>query len=245
MPRLVEVGLALRALFFVGTRHTCPCCGWRVRAFTHGGTSWRIRHLGYCPRCNSKARHRRDWLFLEQKTNLFSDKLSLLCVSPNYCLSRRFKSIPNLRYFGVSDRCRPNICLKMNLAATPIRSATFDAAVCIHVLEHIDNDRRAMGELFRVLKPGGWALITVPIRLEQRTFEDPRITMPEERERAFGERVHVRLYGYDLTDRLREAGFQVHLDLGTGIDEQTREKYGLRNDENVFYCTKPDILNFQ
>lgn len=242
MPRLLEVGLALRALFFIGTRHVCPCCGWRLRAFTHGGTSCRIRDLGYCPRCNSKARHRRDWLFLEQKTNLFSDELRLLCVSPNYCLSRRFKSMPNLKFFGVSDRWRPNICLRMNLAATPIRSATFDAVICIHVLEHIDEDRSAMRELFRVLKPGGWAMITVPIRLEQRTFEDPEIMAPEERERAFGEKVHVRLYGCDLVDRLKEAGFQVHLDLGTGVDEKTRDRHGLRSDEHVFYCVKPDTM---
>lgn len=153
--------------------------------------------------------------------------------------------MPNLRYFGMCERRRPNICVRMNLTATPIRSGTFDAIICIHVLEHIEDDRSAMKELFRVLKPGGWAMITVPIRLEQRTFEDPRITRPEERERAFGETVHVRIYGYDLADRLNEAGFQTHLDLGAAIDEQTREKYGLRNDENVFYCTKPDIIESQ
>ncbi len=234
----IEVFLAVRALLFVGTRYTCPCCGWRLRAFTHGGTSFKVRHLGYCPRCNSKARHRRIWLFLEQKTNLFLDRLRLFDVSPNYSLSRRFITFPNLEYVGVDCNKRLNTCIKMDLTATPIRSKTFDAILCFHVLEHIKEDRKAIRELFRVLKPGGWAAISAPIRFDQKTFEDPAITTPKERERAFGETVHVRIYGYDMIERLEECGFQVQLDLGKDVEQQTREKYGLRDDENIFYCTK-------
>ncbi|MBN1449874.1 MAG: hypothetical protein JW963_02580, partial [Anaerolineales bacterium] len=74
-PQLIEALLAVRSLLFIGNRFTCPCCEWKLRAFTFGGASLKVRHLGYCPRCNSKARHRRDWLYLEQKTNLFVDHL--------------------------------------------------------------------------------------------------------------------------------------------------------------------------
>lgn len=238
LRRLIDVLLALRALLFVGTRFTCPCCGWRLRAFTYGGTSFKVRHLGYCPRCNSKARHRRNWLYLEQKTNLFTDHLHLFHVSPKYSLSRRFVTMPNLDYVGVDRNNRPNTSIKLDLSVTPIRSDTFDAIICIHVLEHIQEDRKAIRELFRVLKPGGWAIISVPIRLDQKTIEDPTITTPEERERAFGEKQHFRFYGYDLIERLEECGFQVQLDLGKDVEQQTREKYGLRDDENIFYCTK-------
>jgi SAM-dependent methyltransferase len=126
----------------------------------------------------------------------------------------------------------------MDLTATPIRSDTFDAIICIHVLEHIKEDRNAMQELFRVLKPGGWALVSVPIRLDQETFEDPTIVTPEDRERAFGEAEHVRIYGQDLSERLEACGFHVRLDLAVDVPEQTRHKYGLRQDENIFYCTK-------
>jgi predicted SAM-dependent methyltransferase len=127
----------------------------------------------------------------------------------------------------------------MDLVKIPIRVESFDAIICVHVLEHIQEDRQAIRELFRVLQPGGWAVITVPIRLDQKTFEDPRITTPEERERAFGEAQHVRFYGYDLLERLEAVGFQVHLDLGQDVEQQTKEKYGLLDDENIFYCTKP------
>ncbi len=240
MPNwLLEVFLSLRALLFVGTKYTCPCCGWRLRAFTNGGTSFKVRALSYCPRCDSKARHRRDWLYLREETNLFSDRLRLFHVAPNYGLSRRFARMPNLDYVGVDIRPGRNIRLGMDLVAPPLLSGTFDAAICIHVLEHIRKDRQAMQEIYRLLKPGGWALISVPIRLNQETFEDPSVTSGKERKRLFGETGHVRYYGHDLAERLEECGFQVHLDLGKEVEQSTREKYGLRDDENIFFCTKP------
>jgi len=234
----MEAFLTLRGLFFVGRRYTCPCCGWRLRAFTHGGVSFRIRPLGYCPRCHAKARHRRVWLFLEQRTNLFADSLRLLHVSPEYCFSRRLKKVSNLNYVGVDISDCPNIAIKMDLMAAPLLSESFDAIICIHILEHIEDDRRALSELHRVLKPGGWAVISVPVRMDQKTHEDSRIFSEEERERLFGETSHVRIYGHDFVDRLAQCGFQVELDLGKNVDQKTRESYGLRDDENIFYCTK-------
>ncbi len=234
----IEAFLALRALLFIGNRYTCPCCGWKLRAFTHGGTSLRIRPLGYCPRCNSKARHRRWWLFLQQTTNLFTDHLWLFHAAPNYCLSRRFSALPNIEYVGVDCNHHRNIGIKMALPMTSIRSEAFDAIICMHVLEHIPEDRKAIRELYRILKPGGWAGISVPIRLDQITYEDPTITSPRERERAFGETVHVRYYGYDLVDRLEAVGFRVRMYPGTEVDLLSRKQYGLRDDENIFYCTK-------
>jgi SAM-dependent methyltransferase len=234
----IETLLALRALLFLGNNYTCPCCGWRLRAFTHGGSSLRIRPLGYCPRCNSKARHRRWWLFLEQETNLFRDQLRLFHVSPNYCLSRRFSALPNIDYVGVDHNNHRNICIKMNLPATPLPPESFDAIICMHVLEHIPEDRQAIRELYRILKPGGWAGISMPVRLDQKTYEDPTITSPEERERAFGETVHVRYYGYDVVDRLEEVGFQVRMYPGKDVDRASRQRYGLRDDENIFFCRK-------
>ncbi len=238
VDQALEAFLALRAVFFVGNRYVCPCCGWRLRAFTHGGTSLRVRALGYCPRCNSKARHRRWWLFLQERTNLFTEQVRLFQAAPNYCLSRRFRSLPNIDYVAGDHNQHRNIAIKMLLPDTPLASGSFDAALCIHVLEHIQEDRKAIGELFRLLRPGGWAGISAPIRLDQVTYEDPTITSPQERERLFGETVHVRYYGYDLADRLQEAGFQVKMHPGKDVDAPTREKYGLRDDENIFHCSK-------
>ncbi len=237
--RVLDGLLAVRALLFVGRRFTCPCCGWRLRAFTHGGSSLRVRRCGYCPRCNSKARHRRDWLYLLEQTDLSTANLRLLHISPKYSLARRLTRMPNLDYLAGDLSQRAHISLRFDVASLPVSSETFDAVICIHVLEHVDQDRRAMSEIFRVLRPGGWALITAPVRLDQPTHEDPSITEPEERRRAFGETDHVRFYGYDLVDRLEESGFTVRLDRAEGLDEDTKSTYGLLDDENVFFCQKP------
>jgi predicted SAM-dependent methyltransferase len=240
---LLEVLMAFRAVLFIGRKYICPCCGWHLRAFTWGGTSLRIRPLGYCPHCNSKARQRRLWLFLEENSSLSVDHLRLLHIAPNHCFSRRFMRMSNLEYVQGEYRDRPYENLrhqspKMDLTALPFNSNSFDAIICQHVLEHIQPDREVMKELFRVLRPGGWATISSPIRWDQKTFEDPTIIDPKERQRAFGERIHVRIYGHDLKDRLEEAGFNVQVDFGKDIERITREKYGLRDDEDLFYCTK-------
>ena len=234
----IETALACRALLFVGRKHTCPCCGWKLRAFTHGGVSMKTRPNGYCPRCNSKARHRRDWLYLQEKTNLFSDNIRLLHVSPKYALSRRLTKMPSIDFVGVDLEGRPHAPYKVDISEIPFAAEFFDAIICIHVLEHVENDRQAIGELYRVLKPGGWAMISVPIDFDNATYEDPSIVSPEERKKHFGEEQHYRLYGNDFVDRLQACGFEVQLDRGAELSQDLKQKYGLLDDENVFYCTK-------
>ena len=235
----VEWLLAIRAIPFVGNAYICPCCGWRLRAFTTGGLSLRRRHHGYCPRCNSKARHRRVWLYLRERTNLFDDQMRLFEVSPKYSFSRRFVRMPNIEYVTGDISTRPNVALKMDLTAVPLRSCSFDAVICQHVLEHIEDDRSAIAEIYRILRPGGWALISVPLRLDQPTYEDASIVTPADRKAAFGEISHVRFYGYDLRERLADAGFVVSLDHASDLDEGKKRRHGLLNDENIFLCRKP------
>lgn len=235
---VTEILLASRALLFAGRRYTCPCCGWRLRAFTAGGTSLRRRHLSYCPRCNSKARHRRIWLFLQERTNLFDGELRLFEVSPKFSFARRFVRMRGLDYLGADLVARPHVGLRMDLTSTPIRSETFDALICVHVLEEIADDASAISELYRILRPGGWALVSVPTDMERPTYEDPTITDPKERKRVFGEKAHVRIYGYDLVDRLEAAGFEVEVDLAKDLDRSVRDRYGLRDDENIFFCRR-------
>jgi SAM-dependent methyltransferase len=235
----LEMLLLLRTLPFVGNRYVCPCCEFRLRAFTAGGASLRSRPSGYCPRCSSKARHRRIWVFLAEKTNLFTVPMRLLEVSPHYSFSRRWIRMRNLRFLGAGLSSGPHIGLRMDLIATPLGSETFDAILCVHVLEEIPDDRAAMQELFRLVKPGGWVLVSVPTRMDQETYEDHSISTPKGRRRAFGEEAHVRIYGHDLTQRLEQCGFRVEVDLAADVDSASKERYGLRNDENIFLCTKP------
>ena len=106
------------------------------------------------------------------QTNLFSNQLKLLHISPKFCLSRQFKKRQNLYYVGADIQDQKNISMKFDLTATPIKANIFDSVICIHVLEHIRDDNKAIQEIYRLLKPGGWAVISVPIRLDKKTFED-------------------------------------------------------------------------
>ena len=115
---------------------------------------------------------------------------------------------------------------------------SFDVILCSHVLEHIPDDRKALSEFFRVLKPGGWAILQVPIMADT-TFEDFSVTDPKEREKLFGQHGHVRSYGLDYGDRLTEAGFSVTVDgFVRDLGEAEIQRQGLTSHENVYLCAK-------
>jgi SAM-dependent methyltransferase len=128
----------------------------------------------------------------------------------------------------------------MDITKIPCKDNAFDVVLCNHVLEHVVDDQKAMRELFRVLVPGGWAIVQSPIDSQRaKTFEDPTILSAHDRERAFGQHNHVRMYGRDYKDRLEKAGFTVNVDsYAIDLDTETVRKYGLP-DEEIYFCTKP------
>jgi predicted SAM-dependent methyltransferase len=136
-----------------------------------------------------------------------------------------------------------NVDLNIDLTQIPFPNSTFSAIICNHVLEHIPNDRAAMAELFRVLKPDGWAMLQVPISFHlAATYEDFSITDPMDRERAFGQNDHVRIYAMDYVDRLKQAGFAVNLfewRRNNGDYGGENNKFGLIDREIVFFASRP------
>lgn len=235
----MEIFLAIRGMLFSGNRHECPVCGSRFRAFTRGGGSLRARELGYCPRCNAKARHRRVWLHCQLETELFDSPHRLLHVSPKYCLSRRLAPMEGIDYSAIDLDPGNHLASLGDLTSLDYPDGHFDAVLCVHVLEHIPDDRAAIGEMWRVLRHGGWAVVNVPVDLESTTYEDSAIVAPDDRRRAFGEADHVRVYGADISDRLADAGFEVSIFPADLIDGDLAERYGLTTDEHVFHCVKP------
>jgi predicted SAM-dependent methyltransferase len=162
----------------------------------------------------------------------------MLHVAPEKCLAERFREILGDNYI-TADKSRPAM-VKMDVTNIQYSDQSFDAIYCSHVLEHVQNDRKAMREFYRVLKENGWAILLVPITADK-TFEDPSIVDPEERLKAFGQRDHVRRYGPDYVDRLREAGFNVEVTVVQDLfNENEAALMGLTTPASgeIFYCTK-------
>ena len=227
-------------MFYIGNQVECPFCGGHFREFLPTGVIPRAN--ARCLSCRSLERHRLAWLYLRDRTNLLSDNLRLLHFAPEKCLQRAFRSIPNVEYFSV-DLDSALAMLTMDITSIPCQENSFDAIFCSHVLEHIIDDGRAMSELFRVLRPGGWAILQVPIDLSRgETFEDRHIVSPEEREHVFGQWNHVRVYGRDYTDRLEKSGFAVRVDgYVKELGDDLVRKYGLDRTEEIYFCTKPKL----
>ena len=130
-------------------------------------------------------------------------------MAPEPGLSRIIKRHSNIDYL-TADISSDDVMVKMDIAEINYPDKAFDTIICNHVLEHIIDDRKAMRELYRVLKPGGWGILQVPISLSiDKTYEDFSVTAPSEREQVFGQSDHVRIYAIDYLDRLEEFGVEV------------------------------------
>jgi SAM-dependent methyltransferase len=191
-----------------GTTVWCPVCD---SSFSRFKDDWN-RPDALCWRCGSHERHRAQWLLLSQRPELFDSVENLLHFAPEYCLRLRLQQAAAERDFAyvTADLDPAGVDLCLDLADLAVEDGTFDAIVCSHVLEHVDDDAQAMRELARVTKPDGWCLVMVPLDLSRETtYEDPAITRPEARLAAFWQHDHVRLYGRDVAQRLAQDGIRI------------------------------------
>jgi SAM-dependent methyltransferase len=217
----------------------CPCCGRTWSAFA---PAWN-RPGAICPGCGAHERHRGLWLYLRERVGLGREPLRLLHFAPEYALRVPIEALEGVDYV-TADLDPTGVDVQLDITAMPFADGEFDAIICSHVLEHVSDDRAAMSELARVLRPGGWLLVLVPLDAHrERTHEDPAVRTPEDREREFLQRDHVRLYAPDVADRLREAGLTVRADrLAEALPEGAIARHGLLADETVFHCTVPASL---
>lgn len=231
LPRRV-----VRLISHAGWARYCPVCCKHARAFLDHGKP--PRRGIKCPFCHALDRHRLDWLFFERRTDLFDGRPKrMLHVAPEKWLARRLRRIPALEYLS-GDLDGSRAMEKMDITDIHYPDNHFSAIYCSHVLEHVPDDRKAMSELFRVLAPGGWAVLQVPI-LAAKTWEDPAITEPAERTRHFGQPGHVRACGPDYIDRMREAGFCGEaMRAKTLLSEDERERMAVAGNRLIFHCWK-------
>jgi Methyltransferase domain len=220
------------AFLLRGEGRECPCCGGRFRRMSRRRLSgWG----GICPRCRSHPRHRAIALLLARGT---LPGRRLLHFAPEPLLDPVFARLPGVD--RVTADLHAPADLRLDISDMDLPEGSFDLILCSHVLEHVPDDRSAMSELRRVLTDGGRALVLVPYRPETVTYEDPSISSPLDRMVAFGQQDHVRIYGSDLPDRLRDAGFEVDDRTAAELfDTQTVEGAELDPGEHLFLCRKP------
>lgn len=240
---------------YAGHNVECPLCGLTFDRFAPTGVLkrnfWKSAHgrnlLGkdfiavaqkMCPNCHSSERHRLQYLFLRDRMKILDmSGFSLLDVAPDGVMKAKLFSQLKGEYISIDITTARCPTIVMDLTQMAFSDKCFNVIICYHVLEHIRDDRKAMRELFRVLKPNGWAILQVPIWAET-TVEDPHVPT-NQYEKLYGHRGHVRRYGMDYADRLREVGFQVTLDyFARQLSSGERERFGIDPAEILFFCRR-------
>lgn len=230
----------ITSLPYRGSGRDCPVCGRSSRKFRTYGILH--REDGQCTQCGALERHRFAWLFFQRMTNLFDGAFkTMLHVGAERGFEPRLRKRLGAGYI-TADLFDPRADVKMDILNIQYPDNSFDVIYCSHVLEHVPDDRKAMREFHRVLKPGGWAILLVPIlNGDNPTFENPEIVTPEERLAIYGQEDHMRKYGNDYIDRLRESGFTVRKSTVEELfTSEERHRMGLTDScGDIFFCTKP------
>ncbi|MFD2908000.1 class I SAM-dependent methyltransferase [Flavobacterium ardleyense] len=213
-------------LFYKGNNHECSICKKKVKQFLKNHN-----HL-ICPNCGSIQRNRRLWQLLDQE--FIINNTTILDFSPSRVLFRKLKNNKKINYISTDFENEFIADYSFDITNIDLKSKSIHLIICYHILEHIENDKKAMQELFRILKNGGKALIQTPFK-DGEIYEDYSITDPEERKIHFGQEDHVRFYSIDgLKNRLENEGFNVE------IRKFDKEEYylGLETNETILICHK-------
>ena len=246
LPRPLLIRLSYIFKFFApvlyrGDKVECPVCEKSFSKFLSYGSNVAHRENVLCPYDLTLERHRLMWLYLTRKTDFFSaESLKVLHIAPEQCFLPHFKKQNNLDY-TTADLVSPIADIHFDLHDIPLEDNQYDVVFCNHVMEHVDDPIRCMSELNRVMKPGGWAIMQVPQDMSRtETYEDKSITSPEEREKHFWQKDHVRLFGKDYPSYLEKAGFKVdEFDLNTEFDATEVVKFRLMQKEILYIARKP------
>lgn len=221
----------------LGNKRYCPVCRTPSKRFVEYGIVPRTD--AKCIQCGALERHRFVWLYFERITNLFDGGTkAILHIAPERTLQSLFKHYYGSQYLS-ADLYDSRAMVRMDITNVKYAKETFDVIYCSHVLEHVSDDIKAIGEFHRILQPDGWAILLVPITAKK-TFEDSSITDPEERLKVFGQEDHVRRYGPDFMDRLREVGFEVKVTTPSDfLTKEERVYMGITDAAGeIFHCTK-------
>jgi SAM-dependent methyltransferase len=228
-----------KKVVWFGLSRYCPVCRSHIHTFLPGGDPPRAGAL--CPICEAAERHRLIWFVIQSRgllsrTSAGCSGIRILHVAPEHCIRASVERLKHVDYWTSSLEGHHT---RIALDITSMSLECFDGIRCSHVLEHVVEDRVAMGEFYRVLKPGGWAILQVPIELNRMTtYEDLTIVTTEARKAVFGQEDHVRIYGTDYIGRLCDAGFDVGVIHGQPFVGNDAIRFGFDASEPLFLCRK-------
>ena len=240
-PLLIRMSYLVRPIIafgLKGTNFTDPIDGKSFQSMLPYGYETQRNNV-LSPSTLSLERHRLLWLYLNEQTDFFAAPKKVLHFAPEQAFYKRFRQQKNLDY-TTTDLFSPLADVKADICNLPFGDNQYDVILCNHVLEHIPDDTKAMQELYRVLKPGGMAILQIPQDLHRTiTFADDSITDQRERAKIFGQYDHVRIYGRDYFDKLRSIGFRViEEDYTNKISPELVKKYCLAKGEIIPVCFK-------
>jgi len=232
-PLLIKLSYVVRpfiAFYLKGNKYTDPIDNKSFRKFLPYGYQVQRQNV-LSPSTLSLERHRLLWLYLTNETDFFTSKKKVLHMAPEQCFLARFRKLNH--DYKTADLDSPIADVKADIINLPFNDNSFDVIFCNHVLEHVQDDTKAMKELFRVMKKGGMGIFQVPQDLNRDvTFEDNSITDPKERAKIFGQYDHVRVYGRDYFDKLRSIGFKVEeVNYTQKISSEISSRYRLMEGE--------------
>lgn len=212
--------------FYKGNKYRCNMCGTELRNFEKLENGNLL-----CAICGSLPRTRRLWKLLSEE--FLKEDSAVLDFSPSRSLYRNLKKEPSIKYFSTDFENEFIADFRYDITNISAESETFDLIICYHILEHIIEDEKAMNELFRVLKPGGYLLVQTPFKKGD-IYEDLTLTSESERQKFFGQKDHVRIYSVSgLEKRLQNSSFTIEVRHFEGD-----EYLGLTAGEKVIICCK-------
>ena len=227
--------------YFVNGLHStkvCPICKKNVRIFWPYGVM--LRPNAQCLNCRALERHRTLWLYFETCDLFKKPGMKLLHFAPERAFLSRFAAMKNIDYWPVDiDPNFPGIRRTANIMDIPFEDESMDMIICNHVMEHIEDETKALTEMRRVLKTGGIAIINAPVDPQrEETFENPEYNTPELRLKHFGQHDHVRIYGMDYAKRLEKVFSVEVLEPNRRLSSQQLKDYAVWEGDRIYVCRK-------
>lgn len=236
LKKRMKIKLLTRLL--AGNNVECNVCGSTYSSFL----PYLDRANALCPHCGSLERVRLLQYFITD-LQLINKDTKLLHVAPEECLFKHLKEKLGSNYIPADKFAEvytyPEGTVDMDITDIDLKDESVDMVICMHVLEHIQDDKKAISELYRVLKKGGVAILQVPFdKNRQHTYEDASITGHEERRKHFGQFDHVRIYGRDYIDRFVAPGFTIEQeDYANRLDDKVKQRHVFK-EQTIFLLRK-------